>query len=48
MIGPPGDQRHVRALENLVTGERRTLEWGGTRLTIDADADPALLFRCLV
>jgi len=48
MIGPPGDQRHVRALENLVTGERRVLEWGGTRLTIDADADPALLFRCLV
>jgi starch synthase (maltosyl-transferring) len=46
-IGPPGNQKGVRAVENLVTGERRLLEWGGLRLTIDPDADPALLFRCL-
>jgi starch synthase (maltosyl-transferring) len=43
-IGPPGKRRPVRAIENLVTGERHPLEWGGVRLTIDRD--PALLFRC--
>jgi len=37
----------VRAVENLVTGERRMLEWGGLRLWIDPSHDPALLFRCL-
>jgi starch synthase (maltosyl-transferring) len=45
-IGPP-DQRHrVTAIENLVTGERHLIEWGGVRLRIDQDHDPALLFRC--
>jgi starch synthase (maltosyl-transferring) len=38
----------VRALENLVTGERLRLEWGGIRLSIDVEHDPALLFRCLL
>jgi starch synthase (maltosyl-transferring) len=37
----------VRAIENLVTGERRLLEWGGVRLWIDPQNDPAMLFRCL-
>src|SRR5690606_10055915 len=37
----------VRAVENLVTGERRMLEWGGLRLWIDPAQEPALLFRCL-
>jgi starch synthase (maltosyl-transferring) len=37
----------VRAIENLLTGERRMLEWGGTRLRIDPNDDPALLFRCI-
>jgi starch synthase (maltosyl-transferring) len=37
----------VRAIENLVTGEQRRLEWGGTRLWISPADDPALLFRCL-
>ena len=37
----------VRALENLVTGETRPLEWGGIRLRLDPANDPALLFRCL-
>ncbi len=44
-IGRPGARRPVTAIENLVTGERHGLEWGGVRLTIDQD--PALLFRCL-
>jgi starch synthase (maltosyl-transferring) len=46
-IGPPGARQRVRAVENLITGERHTIEWGGVRLTIDAQQDPALLFRCL-
>jgi len=46
-IGVPGDRRHVVALENLITGERYPLEWGGIRLHIDPMRDPALLFRCL-
>ncbi|ABD89213.1 alpha-1,4-glucan--maltose-1-phosphate maltosyltransferase [Rhodopseudomonas palustris] len=37
----------VAALENLITGERVPLEWGGVRLRIDPNRDPALLFRCL-
>jgi len=42
-----GTGEPVRAIENLVTGERRILEWGGVRLWIDPQNDPALLFRCL-
>jgi starch synthase (maltosyl-transferring) len=45
-IGPPGEQRRVKSIENLITGERQTLEWGGVRLRIDQTQDPALLFRC--
>jgi starch synthase (maltosyl-transferring) len=45
-VGPPGDRRHVKSIENLITGERRVLEWGGVRLRIDPQQDPALLFRC--
>jgi starch synthase (maltosyl-transferring) len=45
-IGPPDRRRGVRAVENLVTGERHMLEWGGIRLTIDPASDPALFFRC--
>jgi starch synthase (maltosyl-transferring) len=37
----------VRAIQNLLTGEERLLEWGGTRLHIDPSDDPALLFRCM-
>jgi starch synthase (maltosyl-transferring) len=36
------------ALENLITSERRAVEWGGVHLRIDPMLDPALLFRCLV
>jgi starch synthase (maltosyl-transferring) len=46
-IGPPAARAHVKSVENLVTGERLTLEWGGVRLRIDQDRDPTLLFRCL-
>ena len=45
-IGAPGAMRPVRAIENLVTGERHMLEWNGVRLHIDPANDPALLFRC--
>ena len=46
-IGPPGARGRVTAVENLITGERRTVEWGGVRLRIEADQDPVLLFRCI-
>jgi starch synthase (maltosyl-transferring) len=46
-IGPAGARSRVGAIENLVTGERITVEWGGVRLRIDPEHDPALLFRCL-
>ena len=35
-----------QTIENLVTGERHVIEWGGVRLRIDPEQDPALLFRC--
>jgi starch synthase (maltosyl-transferring) len=46
-IGPEGARRRVAAVENLVTGERIVTEWGGVRLRIDPEHDPALLLRCL-
>jgi len=46
-VGMADDRRHVAALENLLTGERYPVEWGGIRLRIDPVRDPALLFRCL-
>jgi starch synthase (maltosyl-transferring) len=46
-IGPPTARRPVTALENLRTGARHQLEWGGVRLRIDPWYDPALLFRCI-
>ncbi len=46
-IGPPDDRRNIAAVENLVTGERHALDWGGLHLRIDPMRDPALLFRCL-
>jgi starch synthase (maltosyl-transferring) len=45
-IGPPGQRRRVSSIENLATGERHIIEWGGIRLRIDPDHDPALMFRC--
>jgi starch synthase (maltosyl-transferring) len=46
-IGPPRARKPIRQIENLVTGERHALEWGGVRLTINPADDPAVLFRCL-
>jgi starch synthase (maltosyl-transferring) len=46
-IGPADARRPVAAIEDLVTGERRGVEWGGVRLYVDPAHDPALLFRCL-
>ena len=42
-----GRRHHVTTLENLLTGEQSRIEWGGIKLRIDPDRDPALLFRCL-
>jgi starch synthase (maltosyl-transferring) len=42
-----GEKRHPIAVENLMTGERSALDWGGIRLRIEPDRDPALIFRCL-
>lgn len=46
-IGPDGARRHIAAIENLQTGERHRIEYGGVRLRLDPWQDPALLFRCL-
>jgi starch synthase (maltosyl-transferring) len=46
-IGPRDSRRRVKSIENLITGEIHFLEWGGVRLRIDPQQDPALLFRCL-
>ena len=46
-VGMAGDRRNVAAVENLITGERYPVEWGGIHLRIDPVRDPALLFRCL-
>jgi starch synthase (maltosyl-transferring) len=45
-IGPAGSRARVARIENLISGERHILEWGGVRLRIDPEQDPALLFRC--
>jgi starch synthase (maltosyl-transferring) len=45
-IGPPNARRHIVAIENLLSGERHNIEWGGVRLWINPQDDPALLFRC--
>jgi starch synthase (maltosyl-transferring) len=46
-VGTGNDRRNVAAVENLVTGERYPVEWGGIRVRIDPARDPAVLFRCL-
>jgi starch synthase (maltosyl-transferring) len=45
-VGPDDGRKPVRFVVDLTTGERRAVEWGGVRLTIDPRRDPALLFRC--
>jgi starch synthase (maltosyl-transferring) len=46
-VGPPSARRPISAIENLLTGERHSVEWGGVRLRLDPWANPALLFRCI-
>ena len=42
-----GEWRHALALENIVTGERHGVEWGGINLRLNPARDPAVFFRCL-
>ena len=46
-IGSGDERRSAAAVENLITGERYPLEWGGISVRIDPSRDPAVLFRCL-
>ena len=45
-IGPVGVRQRVKYVENLITSERHAIEWGGVRLRINPDQDPALFLRC--
>jgi starch synthase (maltosyl-transferring) len=45
-IGSSSSGRRVKSIENLITGERHIVEWGGVRLRITPQQDPAVLFRC--
>ncbi|MBX9709870.1 MAG: alpha-1,4-glucan--maltose-1-phosphate maltosyltransferase [Xanthobacteraceae bacterium] len=47
-FGAGGETKRIVAVENVITGERHGVEWGGIRLRIDPLRDPALLFRCLI
>jgi starch synthase (maltosyl-transferring) len=47
LINVNGERRHAAAVENLVTRERSALNWGGIKVRIEPDRDPALFFRCL-
>jgi starch synthase (maltosyl-transferring) len=47
LVDAGGERRNAAAVENLITGERYPVEWGGIHLRIDPARDPALLFRCL-
>lgn len=46
-VGRGPERKPVAALENIITGERHGVEWGGVRLRLDPARDPAALFRCL-
>jgi starch synthase (maltosyl-transferring) len=46
-IGPEGARRPIREVEDLVTGKRRLVEWGGIKLKLDPASDPAILLRCI-
>jgi len=47
-IGPAASRHRVKTIENLITGEQHTIEWGGVRLRIDPERDPALIFQCFM
>jgi len=46
--GAAGARGRVREVVNLVTGAKHVVEWGGVRLRIDPQQDPALLLQCFV
>ena len=46
-VGVAGSRRKIAAVENILTGERHALEWGGLRVRLDPSRDPAVLLRCL-
>ena len=45
-IGPPDARYRVKSIQNLINGEQHTIEWGGVRLRIDQQQDPALFLGC--
>lgn len=45
-IGPQSNRKRVAWVEDLRSGERRNIEWGGLRLRMDPWHEPALFFRC--
>jgi starch synthase (maltosyl-transferring) len=45
-IGPARARRTVREIEDLETGERTVIEWGGARLRIMPQENPMRIFRC--
>ena len=46
-IGPPNARRRIVAVENLVTGERWPVQWGGVRLRLDPHSEPRIALRCV-
>jgi starch synthase (maltosyl-transferring) len=46
-VNVAGELKPVTALENIITGERHAVEWGGVRFRIDPERNPAFIFRCL-
>ncbi len=42
-----GERCPVAAVEDLITGERSPVEWGGIRVRLDPQRDPSLFLRCL-
>jgi starch synthase (maltosyl-transferring) len=47
ILATDGHRRQVVAIENMMTKERHALDWGGIRLRIDPNHDPAVILRCL-
>ncbi len=46
-IGPPDRRRRIVAVEDLASGERHAVQWGGVRLRLDPQADPLIALRCV-
>lgn len=46
-IGSSNARRRIVAVENLQTGERIPVQWGGVRLRLDPNRDPMIALRCV-